>query len=222
MVFLENLSKIYSTPEGDIVAVSDVTLNINKGDFVLILGHSGSGKTTLLNLIGGLTRPTSGNVFIDGRDIWSLSDKELSILRNRKLGFIFQFSSLIPTLRVIENLLLPVSFYGKPKDDVLERAKRLLDMVGLSDKIYAYPSQLSGGQQRRAAITRALMNNPEIILADEPTGDLDEQTEEEVITLFNRINEESGITFIIVTHNSSLASKSKHVLRMHNGKIENG
>lgn len=222
MVVLENLSKIYSTSEGDIVAVSDVTLNLNKGEFILILGHSGSGKTTLLNLIGGLTRPTTGKVIIDGRDIWGLSDRELSILRNKKIGFMFQFSSLIPTLRVIENLLLPVSFYGRPEGDVFEKAKGLLDMVGMSDKIYAYPSQLSGGQQRRAAIVRALMNDPEIILADEPTGDLDEKTEEEVITLFNRINEERGITFIIVTHNSSLASRSRRVLRMHNGKIENG
>jgi putative ABC transport system ATP-binding protein/lipoprotein-releasing system ATP-binding protein len=201
-----------------IKAVDNVNLKIKKGEFVSIVGHSGSGKTTLLSLIGGLTKPDRGKVLIDDTDIWTLSDAELSALRNQKIGFIFQFASLISTLSVVDNLMLPTTF-SKETEEVYERAKELLDMVELSDKINSYPSQLSGGQQRRVAIARAFMNRPDIILADEPTGDLDEETEAEVMELFHKVNKKENTTFLMVTHSKDLASQAKKMLRMTSGRI---
>jgi ABC-type lipoprotein export system ATPase subunit len=169
-------------------------------------------------LIGGLTKPDRGKVLIDDTDIWTLSDPELSAFRNQKIGFIFQFASLISTLSVIDNLLLPTTF-SKETQEVYERAKELLEMVELSDKINSYPSQLSGGQQRRVAIARAFMNRPDIILADEPTGDLDEETEAEVMELFHKVNKKEGTTFLMVTHSKDLASQAKKMLRMTGGRV---
>jgi putative ABC transport system ATP-binding protein/lipoprotein-releasing system ATP-binding protein len=220
MIELKNVSKTYKL-DGDIInAVKDVDLNIERGEFVSILGHSGSGKTTLLNLIGGLTRPDNGSVIIENTDIWSIGDNELSELRNEKMNFIFQFASLIPTLNVLENVLLPTAFTRKEKKKSYEYALELLEMVGLKDKLKSYPSQLSGGQQRRAAIARAFINKPEIILADEPTGDLDEETEAEVMKLFQMMNDSEGITFLIVTHSSELASQTRKRFRMTNGQLK--
>jgi putative ABC transport system ATP-binding protein/lipoprotein-releasing system ATP-binding protein len=217
-IALKNLSKVYRIPAGEIRAVDNIGLDIEAGEFVSIVGHSGSGKTTLLSLIGGLTKPTTGTVTIEGTDIWSLDDKEMSAFRNQTIGFMFQFSSLIPTLNVLDNLLLP-TFFCKRQRESLERAAELLELVGLSDKIESYPSELSGGQQRRVAIARAFMNRPRIILADEPTGDIDEETEAHVMDFFKKMNREEGTTFVMVTHNKTLAKEAKSMLTMKDGKI---
>jgi len=200
----QELTKRYSTEEGEILAVNRVDLAIARGDFTVILGHSGSGKTTLLSLIGGLTFPDQGTVLIDGVEVWRQGDRALAELRSRRIGFIFQFASLIPTLTVLENVILPLSFGAAAGSD-RKLAKEILAEVGLGDKEKAFPAQLSGGQQRRVAIARAFVNQPEIILADEPTGDLDEETEQEILELFRRYNRR-GITFVVVTHNRDLAA----------------
>lgn len=220
MIEVEHLVKGYPLEGGMIKAVDDVSLRIEKGEFLAILGHSGSGKTTFLNLVGGLTRPDSGTVRIEGQDIWQLSDAELSGLRNEKMNFIFQFASLIHTLNVLDNVLLPSAFGRAKKALLAGRAKELLEMMGMADKQRAYPSQLSGGQQRRVAIARAFINDPAIVLADEPTGDLDEETEQEVINLFRRINTEQRTTFLIVTHSSDLAGQTQRHFRMTSGRLE--
>ncbi|MFN3396453.1 MAG: ABC transporter ATP-binding protein [Thermodesulfovibrionales bacterium] len=221
MIEVREVSKRYRAGNQEIRAVDNVSFKCDKGEYISIIGHSGSGKTTLLSLIGGLTRPDSGDILIDGESILSFDDDSLSEFRNRKLNFVFQFSSLIPTLTALENVMLPVVFSPEKKNGrvIRDEAIRLLDVMGLGDKLDAYPSQLSGGQQRRVAIARAFINNPEIILADEPTGDLDEETEAEVIRFFKRLNEEKGITFIVVTHSSTIANEAKRVLRMHNGRL---
>jgi putative ABC transport system ATP-binding protein/lipoprotein-releasing system ATP-binding protein len=215
----EHLCKTYKIGDQVIEAVKGVDIEIERGKFVSIVGHSGSGKTTLLSLIGGLTRPTHGKVYIDGINIWNLSDEKLSELRNKKIGFMFQFSSLIPTLNAIENVMLPVAFGKGASGDVEKRAKELLELVGLGHRMRNVPSQLSGGEQRRVAIARALINDPDIILADEPTGDLDRETEEEVMELFLKINRDFGKTFVMVTHNPELAKRTDITLRMENGSI---
>ena len=220
MIEVEHLNKAYPMDGRQFKAVDDASLSIKQGEFLSILGHSGSGKTTLLNLIGGLTKPNSGTVRIDGQDIWLLSDSQLSELRNEKMNFIFQFSSLIPTLNVVDNVLLPATFGKTKKADLFDSAAALLEMMGMGNKLRAFPSQLSGGQQRRVAICRAFINDPSIILADEPTGDLDEETEQEVIALFRSFNEKKKTTILIVTHRSDLASKTDRLIRMTSGRLE--
>lgn len=223
MIVVRNLVKSYAADHVPVKAVDGVSFECQKGDYISVIGHSGSGKSTLLSLIGGLTRPDAGDIVIAGTNILSLDDAALSEFRNKKINFIFQFASLIPTLTALENVMLPASLGAsrdKSKRDVKHEAAALLGMVGLADKINAYPSQLSGGQQRRVAIARSFINNPEIILADEPTGDLDEKTEGEMIKIFRKMNREKGITFIIVTHSSSIAGQAKRVLKMHAGKLE--
>jgi ABC-type lipoprotein export system ATPase subunit len=226
MIEAKGLTKRYFIGSEEIRAVDNVSLSIKKGEFVSIVGHSGSGKTTLLSLLGGLTRPDSGSIHIDGIDILSLNDNELSEYRNEKVSFIYQFSSLIPTLTALENVILPTIFSkkkiggeGTSSRNLIDKAKELLSLVGLKDKFNAYPSQLSGGQQRRVAIARAFINDPELVLADEPTGDLDEDTEKEVMDLFERFNREMGITFILVTHNRDLAKGAKRRFQMISGRI---
>jgi len=217
LISLERVSKIYGEGETAVAAVDNVTLKVEPREFVAITGRSGSGKTTLLSLMGGLAKPTSGKVLFEDRDIWALSDRELSLLRNRRMGFIFQFSSLIPTLKVKDNLRLPTLF-GRVRFDIERRCRELLEMVGLSEKIDRYPSQLSGGEQRRVAIARSLMNSPEVLLADEPTGDLDEETEAEVMETFSRVNRE-GVAIVMVTHNPELARYSRRRLKMSKGVV---
>ncbi len=195
-----DLSKDYMIDDQRLKAVDNVSFTADRGEMISIVGHSGSGKTTLLSLIGGLTKPDRGRVLIDGTDLWALDDRKRSELRSRRVSFIYQFSSLIPTLTALENIILPTTF-GDFSADVEQYARELLGIVGLEDKARSYPSHLSGGQQRRIAIARAFINNPEIVLADEPTGDLDEETEQQIIALFNRMNGEKKVTFIIVTHN---------------------
>lgn len=219
MIEVKGLTKSYKAGGQLIHAVDNVNMRVEKGELLSIVGHSGSGKTTLLSLMGGLTRPNSGTVNIDGVNLWDINDRKLSEFRNRKINFIYQFASLIPTLTALENVMLP-SIFGKWSGKTDVKAMELLDMVGLADKVNNYPSELSGGQQRRVAIARAFVNDPDIILADEPTGDLDEETEEEIFQLINRFNRDKQTTFIIVTHSSDLAGKAGRQVRMDHGKLK--
>lgn len=216
---ISELTKIYSVDKSTIVAADNISLKIEKGEFLSIVGHSGSGKTTLLSLIGGIIRPTSGRVLYEGTDICSLVDDKLSEYRNEKIGFMFQFASLLPILTAKENVLLPGLFGSQGKLNNDKKAEEFLQMLGIGDKVNAYPSHLSGGQQRRVAIARALMNDPEVILADEPTGDLDEETEAEIMKLFRTLNAEKKITFIFITHSLELAKQAGRRLRMSSGKL---
>jgi putative ABC transport system ATP-binding protein/lipoprotein-releasing system ATP-binding protein len=201
------------------MGVDNISLTINRGDFLSIVGHSGSGKTTLISIIGGILKPTSGRVLLEDTDICTLDDNKLSAYRANRIGFMFQFASLLPILTAKENVLLPGIFNpGKNLTDE-KTAEDLLEMVGIGEKKDSYPSQLSGGQQRRVAIARALLNKPDIILADEPTGDLDEDTEAEIMDLFEEINKKHGVTIILITHNLELAGKAQKKLRMSKGKL---
>ena len=219
---IDNVSKEYKVGSDAIVAVKNASLAIEKGSFVSIVGHSGSGKTTLLSLIGGMVSPTSGRVLFNGEDIYTWTSDRLSEYRCEKVGFMFQSASLLPILTAKENLMLPVAFRSTRSPEVghEQKAENLLRAVGLSDKINAYPAQLSGGQQRRVAIARALMNDLDLILADEPTGDLDEETENEMMQFFLQMNKAHGTTFIMVTHNSDLARRTQQHIRMHQGMLQ--
>lgn len=216
---IENLTKKYRVEHESFVGIDNVSLTIDKGDFLSIVGHSGSGKTTLVSIIGGILKPTSGRVLLDGTDICTLNDKQLSEYRVNRIGFMFQFASLLPILTARENVLLP-SVFASDKSVVDDKAAvDLLEMLGIGEKKDSYPSQLSGGQQRRVAIARALLNKPDIILADEPTGDLDEDTEAEIMGLFEKINKKYGVTIILITHNLELAGKAQKHLRMSKGQL---
>lgn len=217
MIELKGLSKSYTVSGNVIKAVKPIDLTIGSGEFVSIVGHSGSGKSTLLSLIGGIARPDAGTVIVDGKNIREHDDAALSKLRNEKFGFVYQFASLIPTLTASENVLLPTVFGGGKK---AADAVRLLQQVGLGDKADRYPSELSGGEQQRVAIARAFIHDPEIILADEPTGDLDEETESEIMSFFERVNRERKVTMIMVTHSSELALRAVTRLRMKQGTLE--
>ena len=216
---IENLTKTYTVHDETFIGVDNISLTVNKGEFISIVGHSGSGKTTLISIIGGILRPTSGRVLLEGTDICTLDDNKLSAYRANRIGFMFQFASLLPILTAKENVLLPAIF--NPAKNVADEkaAIDLLEMVGIGEKKESYPSQLSGGQQRRVAIARALLNKPDIILADEPTGDLDEDTEGEIMDLFEHINKEHGVTIILITHNLDLAGKAQKKFRMSKGQL---
>ncbi len=217
MIELKGLSKTYTISGKTIKAVQPLDLSVPQGDFVSIVGHSGSGKSTFLSLIGGIARPDTGSVSIDNNNIWNYNDKERSKLRNAKFGFVYQFASLLPTLTSAENVLLPTVFGGtKTRADAMQ----LLQLVGLGDKADRYPSELSGGEQQRVAIARAFINAPEIILADEPTGDLDEETEAEIMAFFEKTNKEKKVTMIMVTHSSELALRAVRRFRMKQGVLE--
>ncbi|HEY6011640.1 MAG TPA: ABC transporter ATP-binding protein [Nitrospirota bacterium] len=220
-IIVRNITKTYSVGGLSIDAVKDAFFSVERGDFISIVGHSGSGKTTLLSLMGGITNPSSGEILFENQNIASFSGDRLSEYRSAKVGFMFQFASLLPMLTVRENLLLPTVFAGRSasRDGAGARAADLIGKVGLGDKISAYPSQLSGGQQRRVAIARAFMNGPSLILADEPTGDLDEDTERDMLNFFRGMNEDSGTTFILVTHNTDLAKQANRRFRMNQGTI---
>ncbi len=220
MIEVQGVTKVYKAGELTVKAVDCSHFEMNKEEIVVIFGRSGSGKTTFLSLVGGLTKPTTGKVSINGTDIWTLSDKELSAFRNRNMGFVFQFPSLIPTLHATDNLMLPTIFNEKGKEDQRRaRARELLERVGLGERMDAYPSQLSGGEQRRIAIARALMNEPQIILADEPTGDLDEETEKDIVELMKQLNQE-GTGILMVTHNTDLAGIAQRTFQMASGVLK--
>jgi putative ABC transport system ATP-binding protein/lipoprotein-releasing system ATP-binding protein len=218
---VEDVSKSFRLNGTPIQAVDRVSFEVGRGEFVSITGHSGSGKTTLLSILGGLSRPTAGRVLLDGADVYSLGSDQLSEYRCERIGFVFQFASLLPALTALENLLLPGRFRSRRGTAAEEEAAavELLGLVGLADKSGALPSQLSGGQQRRVAIARAFMNHPELVLADEPTGDLDEETEAEVMKVFRMMNERSGTTFLMVTHNTDLARQARRRMRMDRGSM---
>lgn len=216
---IENLTKSYVVDHETFIGVDNISLSITRGEFLSIVGHSGSGKTTLISIIGGILKPTSGRVLLEGVDICSLDDYRLSEYRVNRIGFMFQFASLLPILTAKENVLLPGLFNPGHKTENDKKAKDFMEMVGIGDKLDSYPSQLSGGQQRRVAIARALINSPDIILADEPTGDLDEDTEAEIMDLFEEINKKQGVTIILITHNLELAGKAQTKLRMSRGQL---
>jgi len=217
MIELKGLSKTYTVSKTPVHAVQTLDLAIPDGQFVSIVGHSGSGKSTLLSMMGGLARPDTGSVTIAGVDIWGFDDRSRSRLRNDKFGFIYQFASLMPTLTAAENVLLPTVF-GKVRPHA--EAVRLLERVGLGDKANRYPSQLSGGEQQRVAIARAFINEPRIVLADEPTGELDEETESSIMDFLQEVNRASGITIVMVTHSTELAVRAQRRLRMKAGAVE--
>ena len=217
IVKVENLNKIYGTNENKVIALDDINFSIDKGDFVVILGASGSGKSTLLHLLGGVDRPTKGKVYIDGVYIFSLNDDELAIFRRKNVGLIYQFFNLIPILNVAENISLPADLDKRNIDK--KEMDNLLNMVGLEKRKDHLPSQLSGGQEQRVAIARALVNKPALILADEPTGNLDSNTTKEILELFKMCNEKYNQTLVIITHNLEVAKIAKRIIKLKDGKI---
>jgi ABC-type lipoprotein export system ATPase subunit len=227
VISLDHVSKIYViSREHRVPAVRDVSLTVARGDFLIITGRSGSGKTTLLNLAAGLTPPTQGRVLWEEEagqpplDLWRVSDRQRSRLRNQKIGFVFQFPSLLPALTVLENVTLPTVFSANGAGpDTRDRASELLRTVGLADKLNVLPRQLSAGQQQRVVVARALFNQPQILLADEPTSDLDERTEREIMDLFQEIHAETGVTVLMVTHTTELVSYGTRHVRMAEGQV---
>jgi putative ABC transport system ATP-binding protein len=213
-----NLKKTYMLGKIPVEALRGVNLKVESGDFLAILGPSGSGKSTLLNLIGALDKPTSGKLLIDGVDISTLSDNQLSDLR-RRVGFVFQFFNLIPRLNASDNVALSLSIAGVGKAERRKRAEELLETVGLKDRIKHKPAELSGGQQQRVAIARALANNPKFLLMDEPTGNIDSKTAREIMNLVKKLNEKEGVTIIMVTHDQHLAREAKRTVQMFDGLI---
>jgi len=220
-VELRELSRTYRIGDQVIDAVRNVNMTAEAGEFVAIVGHSGCGKSTLLSMIGGLARPTSGAVIIDGEDIWARDDAFRAGFRNARIGFVFQFASLIPTLNAIENVALPRSFGPRRREAANdEDAIMLLEKVGLGDRLFSFPSELSGGQQRRVGIARALINRPALLLADEPTGDLDEQTEAEVMQLLLASCREFNAAFLMATHNRAIAEAAGRIVRLKDGQLQ--
>ncbi len=219
IIQLKNVHKDYLMGDSIVRALDGVDAIINKGDFIAIIGPSGSGKSTMMNMVGALDLASKGEIYLDGRDIEHLEESELAQIRGRKIGFVFQTFNLIPTLTALENVALPMLFQGILKEERLERAKMLLKKVGLQDRMKHLPSELSGGQRQRVAIARALANDPEVILADEPTGNLDSKTGKEILEMFIKLNKE-GKTIIVVTHDSDVAKHAGKVLKMKDGKLD--
>ena len=215
---VENLNKIYGKGENQVKAVDNISFSVQKGEFVAIIGASGSGKSTLLHLIGGVDRPTSGKVFIDGKDIYTLNDDNLAIFRRRQIGLIYQFYNLIPVLNVAENITLPTKLDGRDVDE--RRLNDLLKTLGLEKRKYNLPNQLSGGQQQRVSIGRAMMNEPALMLADEPTGNLDTNTSDKVIDLLKMTSKKFNQTIVMITHNPEIAEKADVRIRIEDGKIK--
>lgn len=218
MITLSNISKVYHTKEIETTALENVNLHINKGEFVCIMGPSGCGKSTLLNIIGLLDKPTEGQITIDNNERKTMSEDALADFRNRKFGFIFQSFHLINTLNVIDNVKLPLYYRKMSEKERTQRAREVLEQVGLSHRIKHYPSQLSGGQCQRVAIARAIIGNPEIILADEPTGNLDSKMGNEIIDLLKMFNREKGLTIVMVTHNEEQAKLTDRIIRFFDGR----
>ena len=217
MLKINNLNKKYFTVDGEVVALDNVNFQVKKGDYIAIVGKSGSGKTTLLNMVGGLDIPDSGSIVFDGRDIVKLSNRKTAILRRQNIGIIYQFYNLIPELNIVENITLPTELDGGKVDRAW--LKEILDIVGLTGRENAYPNTLSGGQQQRVAIARALFNKPMLILADEPTGNLDGENSAEIMRLLKTMNEVHGITVLVVTHSDVVANEAKRVIKMSDGKV---
>ena len=214
---VENLTKIYGEGENKVVALDNVSFSVEKGEFLAIVGASGSGKSTLLHLLGGVDKPTEGKVYVDGKDIYKLSDDNLAIFRRRQVGLIYQFYNLIPILNVEENITLPVELDNRKVDK--EDLKQIINNLGLSKRIKHLPSELSGGQQQRVSIGRALITHPAIILADEPTGNLDSKSSDEIVELLRKTNKEYKQTIIMITHNMEIAKMADRIIEIEDGHI---
>ena len=217
---VENLSKIFDSPAGAIVVLNKINFRIKRGEFVSIVGPSGSGKSTLLNILGALDRPTIGKIYLKGVDIFSLNDYEIALLRNNLIGFIFQSYNLINRTSVLKNVEIPGILAGTKKNERIRRALKLLDILGIKDKAKSTPSNLSGGEQQRVAIARSVMNNPAVILADEPTGNLDTKTGQDVFNLLKMLSNKFRRTIIMVTHNPDLSKATDRVIHLKDGIIE--
>ena len=214
---VENLTKIYGKGENEVRALDDVSFSVNKGEFIAVIGPSGSGKSTLLHILGGVDRPTSGRVLMDGKDVYAQNEEQLAILRRRQVGLIYQFYNLIPVLNVTENITLPVLMDGQRVNS--DRLKELITTLKLDGRENHLPNQLSGGQQQRVSIGRALMNAPAVVLADEPTGNLDSKNSKEIVDLLKISNEKYGQTLIVITHDESIALQADRIISIDDGKI---
>lgn len=214
---IENLTKVYGTGQTQVCALDGVSFSVEKGEFIAIIGPSGSGKSTLLHILGGVDRPTSGKVFMDGQDVYARSEDQLAIFRRRQVGLIYQFYNLLPMLNVRENITLPLLLDGRTMNE--QYLADLLKTLGLSDRMKHLPSQLSGGQQQRVSIGRALINSPAIMLADEPTGNLDSKNSREIVALLKESNRCYGQTLIIITHDENIAAQAGRVISVEDGKI---
>lgn len=214
---IQHLSKVYGQGENQVRAVDDISFTVEKGEFLAIIGPSGSGKSTLLHILGGVDRPTSGKVFVDGRDVYAQNEDQLAIFRRRQVGLIYQFYNLIPVLNVVENMTLPVLMDGRQVNQ--ERLEELLDVLGLRGREKYLPNQLSGGQQQRVSIGRALMNAPAVVLADEPTGNLDSKNSQEIVELLKMSNKKYGQTLVIITHDENIALQAHRVIAIEDGRI---
>ena len=214
---IQHLSKVYGQGENQVRAVDDISFTVEKGEFLAIIGPSGSGKSTLLHILGGVDRPTSGKVFVDGQDVYAQNEDQLAIFRRRQVGLIYQFYNLIPVLNVVENMTLPVLMDGRQVNQ--ERLEELLDVLGLRGREKYLPNQLSGGQQQRVAIGRALMNAPAVVLADEPTGNLDSKNSQEIVELLKLSNRKYGQTLVIITHDENIALQAHRIIAIEDGRI---
>ena len=219
IIELKDVWKIYKMDEVDFPALQGANLEVQKGEFLAIVGPSGSGKSTMLNAVGALDVPSKGEIFLDGKNIAHLYESDLAQIRGKKIGFIFQSFHLIPSLSALENVMLPMTFQGFSREERLKRGKELLAAVGLGDKLNNLPSQLSGGEMQRVAIARALANNPEVILADEPTGNLDSRTGIEILGLLKKLNKEERKTLIIVTHDEKISKEADRIAYLEDGKV---
>ena len=216
---VKNICKTYGNGETAVKALKDVSFSVPKGEYVAIVGESGSGKSTLLNMIGALDTPTSGKVLIDGKDIFSMNDKKLTVFRRRNIGFVFQAYHMLPELNICENVMLPSMLDGMSKKEAREKALVLLDRVGLAHRVRHRANELSGGEQQRAAIARSLMNSPELLLADEPTGNLDSVTGQGILDIFHELRSEGGMTIVMVTHDKYVAGLAGRTVELKDGML---
>lgn len=219
MIEVSNLSKSYKTGDIEVIALREITFKIESGEYISIMGPSGSGKSTLMNILGCIDTPTSGSYRLDGQEVSTLDDEGLATIRNQKVGFVFQTYNLLPRLTALANVELPLVYSGTGRNERRERALKALERVGLSDRVNHKPNELSGGQSQRVAIARALVNNPSIILADEPTGNLDRATGSDIINLFQKLNSEFGVTLVIVTHDQEVGKSAGRLVQLVDGRI---